>query len=239
MQDSGQYYFVATKKEYEELSSNNEKMNEIFTECMLSRIISWIELANARLGKAGVKCYISPGNDDSFEIDRVLKDRGVVVNPEGRIVEIARKFEMLTLGFSNPTAWKSAREVSEEKLAQMIKELASSLSNPNSSIFNLHVLPYGTGIDLASAVNGEFKYIMEGSGTIKTISVGSKSVRNALEKYQPLLGLHGHVHESRGSTKINRTICINPGSEYSAGVLRGALIMIDGEKIKEYLLTSG
>jgi Icc-related predicted phosphoesterase len=48
-------------------------------------------------------------------------------------------------------------------------------------------------------------------------------VRAVLDRYQPMLSLHGHIHESRGGTKLGRTVALNPGSEYSEGVLRGAL----------------
>lgn len=239
LRDAGQYYYVTSKNEYEELSSNKEKMDKIFNECMVSTIRAWIELANTRLKGSKVRCFISPGNDDRFEIDEVLRDNGIVINPENRIVEVVPKVEMITLGFSNPTPWKSPREVTEDKLAEMIDKLASSLANPSSSIFNLHVPPFGTEIDKAPAIDEEFKYIKEGLSSVKTVYAGSKAVRSAIERYQPLLGLHGHIHESRGVVKINRTICINPGSEYSNGVLRGALIIIDGERVKEYMLTSG
>ena len=68
---------------------------------------------------------------------------------------------------------------------------------------------------------------------------GSTAVRQAIEKYQPLLSLHGHIHESRGETKIGRTVAINPGSEYGEGVLRGAIITLSGDNVESVQLTSG
>ncbi|RLG63511.1 hypothetical protein DRO02_06455 [archaeon] len=61
---------------------------------------------------------------------------------------------------------------------------------------------------------------------------GSKSVRYVIEKYQPLVSLHGHIHESFGFCKIGRTYCVNPGSEYAEGILRAFLVEIDGKKVK-------
>jgi len=71
------------------------------------------------------------------------------------------------------------------------------------------------------------------------VPVGSKSIRDAIEKHQPLLGLHGHIHESRGSFKIGRTICVNPGSEYTEGILRGTIANLDKDSVKGFMLTSG
>ena len=68
---------------------------------------------------------------------------------------------------------------------------------------------------------------------------GSASVRKAIETYQPLLGLHGHIHESKGFLKVGRTLCLNPGSEYSEGILRGALVELDDGEVKNFLLTQG
>jgi Icc-related predicted phosphoesterase len=74
---------------------------------------------------------------------------------------------------------------------------------------------------------------------MKMIHVGSKTVRQLIEKHKPLLGLHGHIHEARGFAKIGRTLCINPGSEYGEGILRGALLNIDEKEVKSHLLTGG
>jgi len=68
---------------------------------------------------------------------------------------------------------------------------------------------------------------------------GSKSVRRAIEKYQPLLGLHGHIHESQSVAKIGKTTCINPGSEYGEGVLRGCIVILGDGKIEGYQMTRG
>ncbi len=71
------------------------------------------------------------------------------------------------------------------------------------------------------------------------VSVGSNAVRSAIEKYQPLVGLHGHIHESRSAQKIGRTMCINPGSEYGEGVLRGVIVDLSKQKLENYTFTIG
>ena len=239
LRDAGQYCFITTEARMAELSANKAKVEEIFSECMLSVLSGWVALANERLRGTEVKCYISPGNDDRFEIDGVLNGDGpTVVNPENSVVKVG-EYEMITLGYANPTPWKSPREVSEDELGQMIESLAGRLEDPARSIFNLHVPPYGTEIDRAPAVDEEFRYVKQGLGAVKMISAGSTAVRSSIEKHQPLVGLHGHIHESKGFVKIGRTLCLNPGSEYSDGILRGALLNFEGARVKEFLLTSG
>ena len=239
LRDAGQYCFITTEAQMSELSADKAKVEKIFSECMLSVLNGWVALARERLRGTEVKCYISPGNDDRFEIDSVLEDDGpTVVNPENRVVKVG-EYEMITLGYANPTPWKSPREVSEDELGQMIESLAGRLEDPTRSIFNLHVPPCGTEIDRAPAVDEEFRYVKEGLGAVKIISAGSTAVRSSIEKHQPLVGLHGHIHESKGFIKVGRTLCLNPGSEYSDGILRGALLNLEGARVKEFLLTIG
>jgi hypothetical protein len=236
--DAGQYSYVTNPAEIEELNTSQEKMERVFNECILATLTTWLNLAEERLKGTEVKCYISPGNDDKLEIDRLLVDSGHLVNPENRVVQLDGGYEMITLGYANRTPWNSPREVTEEELGGMIERLASGISRPENSIFNLHVPPFETELDKAPAVDAEFRYVKDGL-TVKMIHVGSTAVRASIEKHQPLLGLHGHIHESRGFVRIGRTLCLNPGSEYGDGILRGALVNLEGNKVKTFILTSG
>ena len=101
--DAGQYSFVTSPRELEEIQADKSKEGRVFNEVMVSVLKSWIELAQERLEDTNVKCYISPGNDDKFEIDTLLADSGHVVNPENRVVQLEGGFEMITLGYANPT----------------------------------------------------------------------------------------------------------------------------------------
>ena len=239
LRNNGLYYFMTTPEELERLAKNKDEVDKIFMEQMTSVLSSWIQLANERLKGTGVKCYISPGNDDRFEMDYILQDSEHVINPENRVVEIPGGYEMITLGYANPTPWKSPREVSEERLLEMIEHLASLLKKPETSIFNLHVPPFGTELDKTPAVNSQLEYEKAGLGMVKVINAGSRAVKSSIEKYQPLLGLHGHIHESRGFVWLGRTLCLNPGSDYGEGTLKGALVDLEDGKLKEFILTSG
>ena len=43
--------------------------------------------------------------------------------------------------------------------------------------------------------------------------------------------MHGHIHESVGYREIGRTLCVNPGSEYREGILKGFVINIEDGKV--------
>jgi Icc-related predicted phosphoesterase len=106
-------------------------------------------------------------------------------------------------------------------------------------IFNVHAPPWGTNLDVAPELDEDFKPKAEGGG-LKMIPVGSTAVLEAIRTYQPLLSLHGHIHECSAGVKIGRTQCINTGSEYHEGVLRGSLIVLDRKKgVKNFALTVG
>jgi uncharacterized protein len=238
LQDAGQYSFVTTKSELAEIQADKGKEEKTFNDIMAEVLRSWIRLTEERLKGTGAKCYISPGNDDKVELDSVLVDSGQFVNPENRVVELDGGYEMITLGYANPTPWKSPREVSEDRLGDMIETLASKVNRPEDAVYNLHVPPVNTELDKAPAVSHDFNYVKEGLG-IKFIHAGSSAVRRSIEKHSPLLGLHGHIHESKGFTRIGRTLCLNPGSEYADGVLRGALVNLEPGKVHDFMLTSG
>lgn len=236
--DSGSYCKIVSRKEFEELSASPAKVTASFNQLMVDRVREWVALAEERLGKTGVKCFISPGNDDILGIDPVLNSSPYVVNPEEKVVKIDERHEMITLGTTNHTPWHSPREVDEEELQKKIERMAGGVQDMKSALFNIHVPPINTLIDQAPQIDESLKVVVK-SGQVQMTSAGSSACRAAIEKYQPMLGIHGHIHESRGITKIGRTMCANPGSEYGEGILRGLLADLEGDKIKSYLLTSG
>jgi Icc-related predicted phosphoesterase len=235
---TGHYPYRTTPEEKAELDANQTKVQTLFAEIMCEGVRRWIRIAEERLKGTGIKCYILPGNDDRLEVDEAFNESSIVINPEGKVVWIDNDYEMISTGYSNITPWKAPRDIPEEELNKKIKNMISKLENMGNSIFNFHCPPYGTELDIAPLVDEEFKYITRAGEGFVFDHVGSKAVREAIEKYQPLLGLHGHIHESRGVSKIGRTLCLNPGSEYSEGVLRGVIVTLEKGKVN-YQMTSG
>ncbi len=229
----GYYPYFLTPEEMQELNEKKEKADQVFLNLILERWREWIKLLDERLKNSKVKVFIAPGNDDPLDLDEILDSSKVAVNVDNKKVFVD-EHEMITLSYSNPTPWNTARECSEKELAQKIDTLVSQIEDMKSAIFNFHVPPYGTMLDQAPKISSD---LVQSAGVM--VSVGSKAVLEAIKKYQPLLGLHGHIHESRGVQKIGRTVCVNPGSEYSEGILRGVILTLEKYKVKSYMFTSG
>lgn len=238
IQDSGFYPYCTTPKEMSELNVNNVKMNKLFSKLMIDTLKRWLVMAEERLKPTGAKCFITGGNDDLLEIEPVLNGSSYVINAEGKVVQIDEDHEMISSGYSNMTPWKCPRDITEEKLAKKIEAVASKVKNMKNCIFNLHCPPYNTDIDTAVELDKDLKPVVRGM-QISEIPVGSTAVRAAIEKHQPLIGLHGHIHESRGYFKLGRTLCLNPGSEYSEGILRGVIVTLDKGGSQGYTFAAG
>ena len=233
--------YVCDQKQFEELeSASQDKIEDIFAKLECETLKDWLDLIPKKLtgDLKDVKVLIHPGNDDKFELDEVIKSSPYCTYAEESVVALDNEHEAACLGWSNPTPWNSPRECSEEELMAKLEKTVSQVKNVPNALFCLHCPPYESQIDNAPKLDKDFRPVMEGGRPV-LIPVGSKSVRAIIEKYQPLLGLHGHIHECRGWMKIGRTQCMNPGSEYTEGILSAYLIEIDGEKIKRLQRVEG
>jgi Icc-related predicted phosphoesterase len=228
----GYYYDIVTKQRHEEISANPALQEAILHKHVLEEMERWVRIAEERLKGTGVACYMMPGNDDTTEIGDIINRSSFVVNPEDKALEIGEGHEMISTGYSNPTPWKTPRECSEEELKVKIDHMASKLKDAKNSIFNLHCPPFGTGLDIAPKLDKDLRPVVA-TGELMKMPVGSTAVLKAIEEYQPLVGMHGHIHESPGEVKIGRTICFNAGSEYQSGILRGYVIDLEKNKVRQ------
>jgi len=232
----GYYPLQMSVERLHELDADAEKRAACFQEVMLDGVERWMNMASEKLRGSGVRCFVCPGNDDEMEVDDVVRRSDFVELGEGRMVDI-EGFTMISTGWSNPTPWNTHREDSEEKLAERIEAMASQVPDPSRAIFNLHCPPFKSGLDEAPAIDADMRLI-HGGRALRP--VGSTAVRAAIERHQPLLSLHGHIHESKGAVKIGKTLSINPGSAYEEGMLMGAIVQLDAKKgIKSYQLVNG
>jgi Icc-related predicted phosphoesterase len=209
---------------------------------MRERLIEWSEWAERKLAGTDMEILVAPGNDDPYFLDDVLRDLPRFRLVEEQVVDDAipdLDVEILSTGISNPTPWKTHREVPEEELRRRLDDLAGRVRNCERAIFNIHVPPYASQLDEGPIIDSETLKQSTGFGQDATIPVGSTAVREAIEEYQPMISLHGHIHESRGIAHIGRTLAVNPGSDYSDGVLRGAFIELTAAGTTSYQLTSG
>jgi Icc-related predicted phosphoesterase len=226
--------------EHRHLQEHPEAVEELFAELMRATLRRWLDYARDKLAGSPVRILTAPGNDDPWLVDDVLREHGGerVALVEGEIVEVAPGHELLTTGWTNKTPWDTPREYPEEAIRERLEELAGGLSDPSSAIFNLHVPPYDSRLDTAPLLGQDLR-VRTSMGAEVTAPVGSTAVRAALEEHQPLLSLHGHIHESGGAVRLGRTLAVNAGSEYGQGVLRGVLVTVGGGKVLRYQATSG
>lgn len=235
---SGAYPFRTTAEELAAMENERTLVDQLFSRLMTESVQRWCEIAEQRLQGSGVRCFISPGNDDEPEIADVLKAAPYVEMPEGNVIMIDDEHEMVSSGFANTTPWHAPRDIPDEELATFIEGMAHQVRSPEKAVFNIHVPPYGTGLDTAPLLDDNLKPLVV-AGEVTTGPVGSKAVRAAIERYQPLVSVHGHIHESRAASKVGRTTCLNPGSEYGDGNLRAALVNMKSAKLQSYQLITG
>jgi Icc-related predicted phosphoesterase len=232
----GYYPLRMSVERLHELDQHPTQRAETFQTVMLDGVQRWMEMARDKLSGSGVRIFVCPGNDDEMEVDDVVRKSEMVQLGEGQLVEIDG-FSMISTGWSNHTPWNTHREETEEQLGERIEAMAMQIKDPSHAIFNLHCPPYKSGLDEAPAIDADLK-LLHGGRALRP--VGSTAVRQAIEKHQPLLSLHGHIHESKGAVKLGKTLSINPGSSYEEGMLMGAIIQLDPKKgIKSYQLVNG
>jgi Icc-related predicted phosphoesterase len=233
----GLYPIVVSPDEERALVADEHAIDQRFTQERLARVRAWMELAEQRLRPGGIPCFVSPGNDDDRAVAEIIDSASWVENPEGKVIDVSGH-EMISWGWSNPTPWDTPREQSEEELGAHLDAMASKLRDPGAAIFNIHVPPFRSGLDDAPALDATLKPRTSG-GQLELLPVGSTAVREAIERYQPLLGLHGHIHDCRAMKRIGRSMCINPGSDYQTATLRGAIVQLAPHDVSAWTLTTG
>ena len=195
-------------------------------------------LADERLAGTKIRAFVCPGNDDALAIDEILRGSERLELAEGRVIDLDEGFQLLSTGWSNRTPWNTDREEMEAPMALRLSAMIDQASAPPERlIFNFHCPPQGTALDEAPQLTEDLGVV--GGGHVLA-HVGSTAVREAIETAQPILSLHGHIHEARGTARLGRTLSINPGSAYETGDLQGAVIELEGQgAIKRYRLTIG
>ncbi|OQY91065.1 MAG: hypothetical protein B6D38_00265 [Anaerolineae bacterium UTCFX1] len=232
----GYYPYLTNPDEIAELEKDPRRVTEIFNAEVLKIVQQWMEIAEKKLSGTDMKVYCSPGNDDMDAVDDIIRASKRVILVEGLVTQLDDHHEMIASGWSNRTPWNTHREEDEERLKIRYETMISQLKNRENAIFNVHVPPYKSGLDEAPELDKNLRPVLAGQA-LKP--VGSTALRETIERYQPLLGLHGHIHEGRGATRIGKTLCLNPGSMYEQGVLLGTIVKLGKNKIENYVLTSG
>src|SRR4051812_11863612 len=233
----GYYPFRTTPEELEALSADEPRWHGLFEDHMLKTVERWMAMADERLAGSGIRVFVCPGNDDQLEVDAVVSQAKTVELGEGRVIDVGG-FQLASSGWANRTPWDTYREEDEDQLLKRFERmLADITADPERMIFSLHFPPHNTGLDDAPQLTAEMDLKAAGRATVP---VGWTAVRAVIERHQRALSLHGHIHEARGTHRLGRTLCINPGSSYEQGQLLGVVVDLDGKKkVKNFVLTSG
>jgi Icc-related predicted phosphoesterase len=239
----GFYEVTLDEDEYASIRDDPDAVDELWRQLASERLQRWIAMAEERLGPSGIRCFVSGGNDDLTEVMAALPANGTrsFIGCEGRIVGLDDGHQMVSMPYVNPTPWHTPREADEDRLTEMIEEQVAGLADVSRAVFNFHAPPIDSTLDtcpLLDASTDPPSQVVRGGQPV-LYGAGSMAVRQALESHQPLLGLHGHIHESRSAAQIGRTRCINPGSEYGEGVLNGCLITIADGTVNSFQMTAG
>ena len=232
----GYYPYLTTPDEMSELEQDPSRVHQIFLQEVLGVVQQWMDLADKKLDGTDMKVYCSPGNDDMDEVDEIVRSSRRVLLVEGQVTPLDEHHEMIASGWSNRTPWDTHREEDEDQLQVRYEAMISKLRDPRNAVFNIHVPPYKSGLDEAPELDKDLRPVLAGQSLQP---VGSTALREVIRKHQPLLGLHGHIHEGRGTTRIGKTLCINPGSMYEQGTLLGTIVKLGKNKIENYVLTTG
>lgn len=234
----GFYPAVMSEAEYQRLKNDEEARAALFKKLVLDRVREWADFATQKLKGCETPFVAIPGNDDFEEIDDILTQAPRIDFHEMQVCEFKGGYQMLYCGGSTPTPWDTEREYTEEEYVSRFAELLPQVSDMSRCIFNVHVPPFGTVLDSCPKLDSNLQVVYE-MGLPVSVHAGCKTLVDVINEHQPLLGLHGHVHEGRAKIKIGSTICINPGSVYPEGILQGAMITLSDGKVTQVSLTQG
>jgi len=237
--DLGYYSAILTSAQAEHIGADEGARMALFHRLMDERLVAWLELANERLADSPVPVYLMPGNDDEVTIDPILDRPGWrTVNANEQVLDIPGGLQLASLGWSSPTPWHTPREMGEEEFTDRIADLLAPVRDLRRTVLMTHVPPYNSGLDTAPLLDASLRPTVS-AGDVLRGPVGSHGVRAGIERFQPLLGAHGHIHESGGEKRIGKTLCLNAGSEANMGVLRGYLVDVAPAGIVRWMRVEG
>ena len=179
----GFYDVVMEEDEYRSVRDNPAAIDELWRRLAMERLARWIELTEDRLGPAGIRCFVSGGNDDLLEVMERLPSEGTrsFAACESRVVPLDDDHVMVSLPYVNPTPWQTPREAPEEELAVMIERGVAGITDFGKVVFNFHAPPVDSTLDtcpMLDATTDPPSQIVRGGQPV-LYGAGSTAVRAA------------------------------------------------------------
>jgi Icc-related predicted phosphoesterase len=194
-----------------------------------------------KVKEKNIELFIMMGNDDfkvNFDLMEKAEKKGLIKLLHNRLNVINNK-KIIGYGFVPPMPfllkdWEKLDDKDSKQITPIDMDIRTAkkeegtiekdfwklkrLSNPKETIYVVHSPPFNTKLDI----------------TVNEKHVGSKAIKEFINKEQPPLTLHGHIHESfeMGSwkDKIGKTICLNAGSDHLNSRLNYVVIDLDDLK---------
>jgi uncharacterized protein len=236
--DIGFYGVRVMPEERAAMESDPGLVRAEFERQITGRVRAWMALAADRLEGSTVPMLLMPGNDDDFAIDPILAESPYARDVNGQVVELTPWHQLVSMGWSSPTPWSTPRELPEEEFLDRLSGLMSGVRDARKTVMMTHVPPYDSGLDTAPLLSPSLQPTAS-AGDVLRGPVGSIGVRRAIESFKPVLGVHGHIHESGGERRIGPTLCVNAGSEANHGVLRGYLVDLTADGVERAMRVEG
>ena len=131
--------------EYHGFSGDQAAQDALFKELVFERLREWMAFAEERLVGQAITCYMSPGNDDFWEVDEIMEGAQTIIVPDGKRVMLDESHEMISSGLANTTPFHCPRDLPEEVLLERLEALAAQVEDMSTCIFNFHVPPIKSG----------------------------------------------------------------------------------------------
>ena len=234
----GSYPAIVSPDELQDLSEEEGAVDRRFSAEMTPSLDRWLDMADGKLRGGEIPCILNGGNDDIWEIDDIIEASPSVTFGEGKVARPRRLPPGLD-GLDQPHAVehipRGAGGGARGQDRGGRRARCRTWSGRSSTSTRRPTGPAWTRRPRSTTTLRP----MHGGAVMKP--VGSTAVRDAIVSYQPMLSVHGHIHESRGIKKMGRTLAINPGSVYGDGVLQGAVLELNAKKgkVTKYLLVNG
>ncbi len=237
--DQGRYSLLTTREEWEERLKHPAELEAFCREIGKERVRAWLRLVAERLLPKNLPLVMNVGNDDTDGVLEILRRDAPanVLVPEGQMVR-AGPYEIYGCGYANMTPWHCPRDLEEADLQKVLDRTAGQIDSPRRTILDIHAPPINTSLDLAPDLDANLKPRTV-SGQRLLTHVGSSSVRQLIESVRPVVGLHGHIHESMAVDDLQGTPVYNPGSVYFSGVLQGLILTLDDGRVVDHLFVTG
>jgi Icc-related predicted phosphoesterase len=201
----------------------------------IERLRSWLDLViRTNTARQGARFLVVPGPHDPPEIEAILSGVPGLEMCDNKIVELNSE---LTLACSSALPYPEWFDASnqprryhnnQDDYVAHVQSLMSRPTNPLTKwVLNLYMLPKNTLLDLCP-VRDEKGVPITGLNGPEMCHIGSEPVRKCIEKFKPVVSLHGFPPLDYRTQEIDDTRSFAPGTEAPAGCTVGTWLTFCG-----------